>query len=253
MIRIFSKNTIRRSLSLLISMAILISTVFAAFGGSLVATAAGSGKGSGGKSFGSKLELGDPDEIVRVSIVLDGDSLLDAGYSSVDIADNVAAMRYRDKLIQKQEKLVGKIEKKVLDGQELDVVWKLTVAANLISANVRRGCISDIEALPGVAQVVQERQYYSDRVSVGDSKNPNMAVAGGMNHTDTAWNAGYTGAGTRIAIVDTGLDTDHQSFDANAYLASIAEWEESTGKRPPPWTSRTFWTFWTSSTFSTVA
>lgn len=50
-----------------------------------------------------------------------------------------------------------------------------------------------------------------------------MAVSTQMNGTSKVWDMGYTGAGTRIAIIDTGLDTDHQSFSPEAFDYAIAE------------------------------
>ncbi len=41
---------------------------------------------------------------------------------------------------------------------------------------------------------------------------PNMATSGEMIGTSAAYAAGYTGAGMRIAVIDTGIDTDHQSL-----------------------------------------
>ena len=38
-----------------------------------------------------------------------------------------------------------------------------------------------------------------------------------------AWASGYTGAGSRVAIIDTGIDTDHQSMDADAYWYSLQQ------------------------------
>ena len=38
-----------------------------------------------------------------------------------------------------------------------------------------------------------------------------------MIGTNVAYETGYTGAGTRIAVIDTGIDTDHQSFDNGAF------------------------------------
>ena len=43
-----------------------------------------------------------------------------------------------------------------------------------------------------------------------------------MTGTTAAWAAGYTGAGSRIAIIDTGTDTDHQSFSEEGYLHALA-------------------------------
>ena len=44
-----------------------------------------------------------------------------------------------------------------------------------------------------------------------------------MTGADTAWNSGYTGAGSRIAVIDTGLDVDHQSLNAGAFHHALEE------------------------------
>ena len=44
-----------------------------------------------------------------------------------------------------------------------------------------------------------------------------------MTGTTSAWSTGYTGAGMRIAIIDTGLDTSHQSFDNGAYEYALEQ------------------------------
>ena len=65
-------------------------------------------------------------------------------------------MRYRDSLKQTQDQLQATIERQALHGQRLDVVWNLTLAANMISANVPRSAIEKIAALDGVKAVVEE-------------------------------------------------------------------------------------------------
>ena len=37
------------------------------------------------------------------------------------------------------------------------------------------------------------------------------------------WASGYTGAGTKVAIIDTGTDQDHQSFSAEALEYALAK------------------------------
>ena len=162
-------------------------------------------------------------DIVRVSIVLKKASTIKAGFSTLNIAGNEAAMTYRADLKKEQETMVSKIERAI--GNELDVVWNLTLAANLISANVRYGQIEAIEALEGVEQVVLENQYQAVPVETGEVET-NMATSGAQTGSTLAWADGYTGAGTRIAVIDTGTDTDHQSLNATAYeyaLGLIAE------------------------------
>lgn len=160
---------------------------------------------------------------VRVSIVLEKQATLEI-YSSDDVADNSSAMAYRKKLQQEQAVMVSDIEQLALKGNSLDVVWNLTLAANIISANVRYDQIEAIEAVDGVAQVVIETAY--DPLEL-ESADPFMSSSSGMTGADAAWAAGYTGAGSRIAVLDTGLDTDHQSFDGGAYRYSLEQLAEA--------------------------
>ena len=160
-------------------------------------------------------------DVVRVSIILEDKSTIAAGFSTVNIADNSAAMTYRAKLEDKQSAMETAISKAI--GEKLDVAWNLTLAANLISANVKYGQIEAIEAVKGVKEVVVETQYEPDVVSKGELTDPDMAVSGEMTGATAAHNVGLYGAGSRIAIIDTGLDLEHQSFDNDAFLHAIEE------------------------------
>ena len=170
--------------------------------------------------------LKDPNEVVRVTIHLEKASTISAGFELKGIGTNVSAMSYRQKLESEQTALQNTIERQVLQGQKLDVVWNLTLAANLISANVPRWAISEIAGLKGVKSVTEENRYAPDVVSVGGEYTTDMAVSGQMTGATAAWLEGYTGAGSRVAVIDTGLDTDHQSFSPEALLHAI----EQTGK-----------------------
>ncbi len=166
------------------------------------------------------------DEIVRVSIFVDRVGVIDAGYEVTGLATNKAAMAYREKLQDQQLSLITKIEKAT--SEKLDVVWQLTLATNLISANVKFGQIAAIEKIAGVRKVVIETPYEPDVVSSG-AADPNMATSGKQTGSTLAWTAGYTGAGSRVAIIDTGLDTEHLSFDAAAYEYSLSLRAEQLG------------------------
>ena len=107
-------------------------------------------------------------------------------------------------------------------GTELDVVWNLTLAANIISANVQYGQIEDIKAVSGVRDVVLEALYEPCEVDEGEEYEPNMSTSPEQIGSPAAYAAGYTGAGTRIAIVDTGLDLDHISFSAAGFQYFLA-------------------------------
>ena len=160
------------------------------------------------------------DEVVRVSIVLNDASTLDKGYSAKGIANNTSAMRYRDGLRAKQDALANKISKEVLGGAKLDVVWNMTLAANMISANVEFGKIEAIKNVIGVKDVVLETRYEPETAETAE---PNMSTASEMVGGNWAWGAGYTGAGSKVAVVDTGLDTEHELFQGDAFEYSISK------------------------------
>ena len=159
-------------------------------------------------------------DIVRVSIVLETASTLDSGFSTLNIAGNAQAKAYRDALQEEQAEMTAAIEQAI--GGELDVAWNLTLAANIISANIEFGQMETIEALPGVKEVVLETLYEPQVCDTEEEANPNMATSGEMIGTSAAYASGYTGAGSRIAVIDTGIDTDHQSFAAAGYNYSLA-------------------------------
>ena len=165
-------------------------------------------------------------EIVRVSIFMDAAGVIDAGFAVEGLAVNDAAMAYRQQLQLQQDALVEKIEKVIKE--ELDVVWQLTLATNLISANVKYGQIAAIEKVAGVSEVVIETVYTPDVVSSSEA-DPNMATSSIQTGTGPSYMAGYTGAGSKVAIIDTGLDIQHLSFDASAYEYSLSLLAEEAG------------------------
>ena len=160
-------------------------------------------------------------DIVRVSIIGKPASTIAAGFSSDGIAQNEQAVAYRANLEKEQRSIQAKIERAT--GTSLDVVWNLTLAANIISANVPYGQISTIEQIPGVQKVYLETRYDPATVTAEEPDHPNTSTSSSMIGVAPAYAAGYTGAGTRIAVIDTGIDTDHQSFDAGAFDYSLAQ------------------------------
>ena len=163
-----------------------------------------------------KYEDSDP---VRVSIILQEPGTIEAGYDIDGIAGNRAAMNYRNELQYQQDAVVEDIEDAT--SEKLDVVWNLTLAANLISANTTYGKVEKIAKVKGVKAVIVEEPYNPAVVEVSDA-DPNMATSGIQTGAPITHAAGYTGAGSRIAIIDTGVDVAHLSFDSGAFDYSLA-------------------------------
>jgi len=166
-------------------------------------------------------DLYDDNEVVRVSIFMEGASTLERGYSATNIAENRAAATYRQRLLDNQLSVTQSIEDQL--GEELDVKWNLTLAANLISANVKYGQIEEILQVEGVKEVVIEQQYYPAVIEEDETLELQMVLSTGMTGMNKVQLSGYTGAGSRIAIIDTGLDPDHQSFAEAGYLYSLEQ------------------------------
>lgn len=168
-------------------------------------------------------EMFEPTDIVRVSIILEEKSTIQAGFSTMDIAKNAQAMAYNKYLQKQQETVVQSISRQALGGQALDVVWNLTLVGNIISANVPYGKISAIEKINGVAGVILENKYEPIETVPEAGIGLNQFASTGMTGSNVVWTNGYTGAGSRIAVIDTGTDTDHQSFDAGAFLYALEQ------------------------------
>lgn len=178
-----------------------------------------------GEEFETPVEAKDPEEQTRVIIVMEGDSVLDKGYDTADLADNKAAMKTADKIEAQQEKTVEKIEREALEGETLDVNYNFSILTNAVSADVAFKDIEEIEKVAGVKAVYVATQY-EPQVEA----QPNTITSGDMVGSYNTWTIGYTGAGTRIAVIDTGIDIDHPSFDGGAFMAHLQETAEDASK-----------------------
>ena len=164
-------------------------------------------------------------ELVRAMIVLEQDSTLTVMQASGEALTSQAAVQYRQKLDRAQEQMASRISRQCLAGEPLDVVWNLTLSANAISANVAYGKLEEIRQVPGVKAVYLETRY--EPMTQADTSN---VVAQQMTGAASVQqDAGYTGAGSRIAVVDTGTDTDHQSFSSAAWEYSLKLQAEKKG------------------------
>lgn len=162
---------------------------------------------------------------VRVMIVLDDAAAISLADDSEVISENYRIRNYRGTLNRAQEKVADQISDEVLEGQQLDVVWNLTLIANAISANVEYGQIDEIARIDGVKSVFLETEYMP--MNQADTNN---IVAQEMTGTGSVkLNSGYSGAGSRVAVIDTGTDTDHQSFSEGGYEYALTKEAEEKG------------------------
>ena len=166
------------------------------------------------------------DEEVHVIILFEQKSLAKKGFSTKDLLENEKAASYSSGLKKQQLSLVDRIEREALGGEELEIRYQFTVAVNGVATVVPYGRIEQILAVDGVADVYLEERYELD-----ETVQPDTATAGEMVGSYSAWADGYTGAGSRIAIIDTGLDLSHPSFSEGGYYYSLGISAASFGKK----------------------
>ncbi len=164
-------------------------------------------------------------EEVRVFVVMEGEAVLDNGYSTEEIGYNTKAMNFSSEIEVRQEQILKSI-KTHLKQDNLEVRYHFTLLANAISATVAYGDIEKIKEIDGVKEV-----YLVPTHKLQNTASPNTASAGEMVDSYQVWESGYTGAGERIAIIDTGIDSDHPSFDESAYQYGLDLTAQNTGKQ----------------------
>lgn len=153
------------------------------------------------------------DETVRVIVRFREAPLTQKGFSTMDVSENQAAMAYSDKLKQEQLTQMAKLSQKL--GADLEIRYQFTIGVNGVATTMRYDQVKAVEAMPGVESVYIENLYEPDPAV------PDTATAGLMIGSYSAWADGYTGAGSRIGVIDTGLDLDHPSFDEQAFLYGL--------------------------------
>ncbi len=152
------------------------------------------------------LETYQDTDTVRVIVVLEDEPAISVCAEDETVAESLAVEAQQEVLLSTQEQVVQTISDEVLDGEEAQVAWNLTLLINAVSLYVPYGTVEQILALDGVQNVYVELAYEP-------MESTENIIAQTTTGVSTVKNdSGYTGAGTRIAVIDTGTDTDHQSF-----------------------------------------
>lgn len=162
----------------------------------------------------SKSEIPADDEMVKVIVQLDADSLLDvrnrtnASMSMLDFQQTDAAKAQLKDIANLQLSVMNTMESK---GIPSSFTFSYTSVVSGFAAQVPYGKIHDIKNIDGVEDVVLCQTYYTDSMGSATLGQALTAaeVAAYSNNTQ------YQGEGMLIGILDTGLDVNHEAF-ANA-------------------------------------
>ena len=182
----------------------------------------------------------DPEEIVTVIIEMKGDTTLDVDEfcaefqkSSMGFSQNGTVAAFRNDLVADQTDLMTQISAMVPD---VEFRYHYTNLLNGFAARLEYQYLEQIQSLNTVADIYLTQSYRYDKDWNGKNipTNPDPRFGGiptvSANGADldisifsdqgsvsqmgleTAWNAGYTGAGKVIAVFDSSLRTTHELF-----------------------------------------
>ncbi|MGM9974306.1 MAG: S8 family serine peptidase [Clostridiaceae bacterium] len=151
-----------------------------------------------------------PEEEVLVVVELQGETLLDkAGEDISEYASTDNGKQQRNKLKEKQKKVKDKLSKSVKKASFKDS-YSFTALMNGFTVRVQYKDLPVIEKLEDV-----KRAYVSGKYDVPiteKTSETNMATSRQMIGADLVNETGYTGKGTVVAVLDTGLDYNHEAF-----------------------------------------
>ena len=157
------------------------------------------------------------DQIVRILVELEGDCLLELGYTQNQIhegGDKVSADI--EKLQIQQNHIAAQIEKLAQQSGlgNTSVKYHYTTALNGMAMSVPYGILMQINQMDGVKGAFVCSEYYAPESTSSDVvADPNMYATGSSFGSTMTWESlGYTGQGMTVAVLDTGLDIDHPSF-----------------------------------------
>ena len=151
-----------------------------------------------------------PDERVRIVIELEDAPLLDSHkvsqYANVtEFLDSSAAQSAERKLERARKAVKSELTTELDD---VEVRYEYTTVFNGLSVEADYADLETIQDLPGVKDAYVS-QVYQLIEPVNETKLADSVPAIGG---DIAQETGYTGKGTVVAILDTGLDTSHEAF-----------------------------------------
>lgn len=155
-------------------------------------------------------EIYSANEVVHAFVVMEDAPLADTHTSPALVSAYV-----EKQMIEKQNTVISSIERTVLHGRELKVRYQFTYLTNSFSIETEFANLEKIAAIDGVKSVSIMPVYNAIPVEEGTAS-PNTSSAADMTGVEQVRQEfGYTGAGMKIAIIDTGLDLDHPSFAAD--------------------------------------
>lgn len=161
-------------------------------------------------------------DIVTVIVELEEDPLLDYINESEDSIQDFAASargqelskalrRTQEDVKAQMQALSGAVSTQSVNGAS-HLEYSYTTVFNGFSMRLRYGDLERAREIAGVKRVFVAEQYDLPATQDANESSISMATSSGMVGAPEANAMGYDGTGTIVAILDTGMDTDHEAF-----------------------------------------
>lgn len=186
------------------------------------------------------------DEIVTVIVQLEEPSLLERGSSRSFSAipdgtagENVSAYlngkeaQAASRAMLKQQNTVLAQMNRIQPSGSVKVVAQWTSVANAMAVRIPYGQIDSIRGLSHVKQVYVERVYdLPETMDMGQDQSSIYGYSYDMVSLSKAWDAGFTGKGMLVAVLDSGLDIYYDEATGTVTRAHEAFTEDSFRDKP---------------------
>ncbi len=160
----------------------------------------------------------DPNEEVTFLVELEGKALLDSKPADKTVGEHLTASDAQRRKLDKEQKAVrGRLDAL----ENVAVTQTYQVVLNGFAVQAKRSAEAELRSIPGVKRV-SVAEFYEYAAPTGGYVSAEH-ISGGKMDTDLAAAEGYTGKGTVTAILDTGLDVNHEAFQTQPAEASFTK------------------------------
>ena len=200
------KNTMRRLLSLAVAAVMLFAVVSA----TVVSALPEKAKQETGLELAAKMLP--EEERVAAIVVLDDDPVIKLGVE----ANSEKALAYEKSLRAKQSKYQKKF------GEGVKVTHQYTELFSGFGVEATAAQLLQIEKLAGVKSVFLAPRYQLQATSPAEDVTLNAVYASQITGATTLASNGYTGDGIVVAVIDTGINLQHEAFQPNEFIQNPA-------------------------------
>lgn len=144
-------------------------------------------------------------DVVRVIVELEDKPLADISGTLKEGELTSKGLSHRKDMLAKHQAVEKQVRAlKTHDGKDIKLRYDYTVLFNGLAFECEYGHLDEIRQIEGV-----KRAYVAGSYSL---PTPQMNTSNDEVGSSMAWALGYDGEGMTVAVVDSGLDTDHDAF-----------------------------------------